>query len=67
MNDEERLIYISGTSEQVSDAFDLFSEILYASYTQTPGNDPFSVHTLIDHKKAGRVVGTKVGRILLIR
>ena len=60
INEEVRLLQISGNFVQVMVAFDLFSEVLHSSHAQSSGCNPFCVHILIDHKKAGRVVGSKV-------
>lgn len=51
---------ISGTFIQVVEAFDLVSEILYNNHMHSTPNEPFTFHVMIDHTKAGRVVGSKV-------
>lgn len=53
-------LIISGTFPQVVEAFDLVSDILHSNHLHSNPNEPFTFHVLIEHAKAGRVVGPKV-------
>lgn len=64
IDEENRIVTMSGTLKQVLDCFDLITELLHNIYQQaSPFTDQFSVHHLIEHSKAGRVVGVKGGNI----
>lgn len=57
---EHRLVIISGSPRQVLEAFDVVSELMYQAYVQQSGQtEHFVVQCLLEHSKAGRVVGTK--------
>jgi hypothetical protein len=53
-------LQINGSFAQVTEAFDLISEVLFTSYIQSGVERPFCMRLLIDHKKAGKVIGIKV-------
>jgi hypothetical protein len=55
---------ISGSFAQVVEAFDLLSDLLYSNHMHSTPSEPFTFHVMIDHAKAGRVVGPKVGTML---
>lgn len=57
---------ISGSFPQVVEAFDLVSDILYTNYMHGNPGDPFTFHVMIEHAKAGRVVGPKVGSLYFL-
>lgn len=57
---------ISGSFPQVVEAFDLVSDILYTNYMHSNPGDPFTFHVMIEHAKAGRVVGPKVRIVSII-
>eukprot|EP00604_Paraphysomonas_vestita_P003230 CAMPEP_0174821448 /NCGR_PEP_ID=MMETSP1107-20130205/8138_1 /TAXON_ID=36770 /ORGANISM="Paraphysomonas vestita, Strain GFlagA" /LENGTH=436 /DNA_ID=CAMNT_0016038469 /DNA_START=81 /DNA_END=1391 /DNA_ORIENTATION=- len=67
VSDEKRLLVISGTFIQVVEAFDLVSEILYNNHMHSTPNEPFTFHVMIDHTKAGRVVGSKGSNIQALK
>lgn len=67
VSDEKRLLVISGTFVQVVEAFDLVSEILYNNHMHSNPNEPFTFHVMIDHTKAGRVVGSKGSNIQALK
>ena len=59
---ENRLVVISGTLRQTLEAFEKVTDLLYAAYTQQQSNapiEPFMVHILVEHSKAGKVIGPK--------
>ena len=60
IDEENRIVVMSGTLKQVLECFDLISDLLYNIYQQaSPFMESFAIHHLIDHSKAGRVVGAK--------
>lgn len=64
IDEENRIVVMSGTLKQVLECFELITDLLYNIYTQANVfSDSFAVHHLIDHSKAGRVVGAKGSNI----
>ena len=60
IDEENRIVVMSGTLKQVLECFDLITEVLHNIYQQaSPFADSFAIHHLIEHSKAGRVVGAK--------
>lgn len=66
VSDDQRLVSISGAMRQVVDSFDFVMDLLYGH--PAPGqSDTITVNMLIEHGKAGRVVGPKAATIQGIR
>lgn len=63
IDEENRIVIMSGTVKQVLECFDLITELLHNTYQQASFTDTFAIHHLIDHSKAGRVVGAKGANI----
>lgn len=60
-NHETYQCIVTGSMRQVVDAFDIISDLLNSGNHSNPGSEEIlSVSLLIDDKKAGRIVGTKV-------
>lgn len=60
IDENSRLIVVSGTYQQVIDAFEFISEGLYESYLQTSSVGvlvPFTVNFMIETPKVGHVIG----------
>lgn len=67
VTEEKRLLVISGTFVQVVDAFDLVSDILYSNHMHSNPTENFTFHVMIEHAKAGRVVGPKGSNIQALK
>ena len=59
-------LQINGRLTGVVSAFDLFSGVLYTHFIKLGPNKLFSIQLLIDHKNAGKVVGTGVSVTILL-
>lgn len=64
VDDELRLLSISGSFRQIVDAFELISEILHHSFIATANaqgtqQEGFSLKFLVDDDKVGRIIGMK--------
>lgn len=64
---ENRLIVISGTLRNILEAFEAISELIHQSYAQSTPTDNFSIQLLLEHTKAGRVVGQKGAMIQTLK
>lgn len=64
INEDKRLVVISGKFLQVCDAFDHVSDIMFSG---CGGNDILTIHLMIEHSKAGRVVGAKGSNIMSLK
>mmetsp|Transcript_23863 Transcript_23863/g.22960 ORF Transcript_23863/g.22960 Transcript_23863/m.22960 type:complete len:158 (+) Transcript_23863:75-548(+) len=60
---DNRLIVVTGTLRQVLEAFEMITDLMHASYCQSIPSEHFSVQMLLEHGKAGRVVGQKGAKI----
>jgi len=64
---EDRMITIQGSYSQITEAFDDMVDVLYGSYmdyvqkTESYGDKPmpFAVYVLVEHEKAGRIIGSR--------
>ncbi len=57
---DNRLIVISGSLRQVLEAFEKVTDLLNTAYCQQQQQtEPFMVHLLIEHSRAGKVIGPK--------
>lgn len=66
IDEENRLVLLTGGVDQVLGAFDIITDFLhqailadFAGQPVRPGGMDLSVHLLLEHSKAGRVVGQK--------
>ena len=62
IDSENRLVVISGSLRQTLEAFEKVTDLLNTAYTQqqsNPPTEPFMVHILVEHNKAGKVIGPK--------
>lgn len=77
IDNELRIVVISGTPRQVFDAFDLIADTMYQAHLaahqsgfylqRSEGSDQFIINVLVDHNKAGRIVGPKGATILSLK
>lgn len=64
IDEENRIVTISGSLKQVLECFELVTELLHNIYTQANAfSETFAVHHLIEHARAGKVVGAKGSNI----
>jgi len=56
---EYRIVIISGNLKQVIDSFDLITDLIHKAHQQSSPHDIFAINILLEHSKAGRVVGQK--------
>lgn len=64
---ENRLVILAGTARQVLAAFDMVSELMHQAYVNSIPNENFSIRLLLEHAKAGRVVGKQGANIQTIK
>ena len=60
IDSENRLVVISGSLRQTLEAFEKVTDLLNTAYIQqqsNPPTEPFMVHILVEHNKAGKVIG----------
>ncbi len=53
------------TMRQVIDTFDVITELISPATTHGSSNDPMLINVMVEHNKAGRVLGTKVCVLML--
>eukprot|EP00599_Poterioochromonas_sp_BG-1_P002515 CAMPEP_0173132836 /NCGR_PEP_ID=MMETSP1105-20130129/376_1 /TAXON_ID=2985 /ORGANISM="Ochromonas sp., Strain BG-1" /LENGTH=429 /DNA_ID=CAMNT_0014044405 /DNA_START=135 /DNA_END=1427 /DNA_ORIENTATION=+ len=66
LDEENRLVLLTGTLDQVLNAFDIITELLHqailadsAAQPMRPAGLDLSINLLLEHSKAGKVVGQK--------
>ena len=67
IDDEDRMFIVSGTYEQIAGALSIIIDLLHMSYQdyvqQVPHDSydviPFAMYLLIEHNRAGKVIGSK--------
>ena len=72
IDDEDRMFIVGGTYEQIAGAIRIIIDLLHMSYqdyvqqTQHDSYDviPFAMYLLIEHTRAGKVIGSKGSTIL---
>lgn len=72
IDDEDRMFIVSGTYEQIAGALSIIIDLLHMSYQdyvqQVPHDSydviPFAMYLLIEHNRAGKVIGSKGSTIL---
>lgn len=69
VDDENRIVTMTGSLKQVLECFDLICEVLHSNFMQSNMifNEVFAINLLIDHSKAGKVVGSKGGNIQTLK
>lgn len=68
VDEDNRIFVITGSMKQVLECFELITEQLHKAFIQSNiFTDAFCVYHLIEHSKAGKVVGTKGGNMQTLR